>query len=314
MVMFLKINLRICLFKFFYFCVNDMYLMLPNTYLFNFFIYFNMRYLSLIIKGFVIGIAKIIPGVSGAILAISFGIYERLLLILSNLRKITIDDLKFLLFLLIGACLGITFFCKGVKWCLEFYYFPTMLLFIGLIIGGMPEIYEEIKKDKFCVSNFIIFLISFLILVFLANFKIQNGDSSNNYFIYFIMGILEACTTIIPGISGTAIFMAFGWYNNLLSLFEGFSTFNFEFGPGISFLLGVVISAILLAKLLTYLFENFKVKSYFSITGFMIGSLFVMIQGLFEINFSLGELLIGILLFIVGLFLTNRINSFFSKL
>jgi len=273
-----------------------------------------MRYLSLIIKGFVIGIAKIIPGVSGAILAISFGVYERLLLILSNLRKITISDLKFLLFLLIGACLGITFFCKGVKWCLDSYYFPTMLLFIGLIIGGMPEIYEEIKKGKFCVSNFIIFLISFSILVFFANFKIQNGDSGNNYFVYFIMGTLEACTTIIPGISGTAIFMAFGWYNNLLSLFEGFSTLNFEFGIGISFLLGVAICAILLAKLLTYLFENFKVKSYFSIAGFMFGSLFMMIQGLFEVNFSLGELLIGILLFIIGLFFTNKINSFFSKM
>ena len=70
-----------------------------------------MKYLILMCKGFIIGIAKIIPGVSGAIIAISFGVYERLVSIMSKPLQIKLKDLKFLFFLLLGAALGIGFLC-----------------------------------------------------------------------------------------------------------------------------------------------------------------------------------------------------------
>ena len=113
-----------------------------------------MKYLSLILKGFIIGIAKIIPGVSGAVIAISFGIYEKFINIISRPLHIKFNDLKFLSFLFIGAALGIGIFCKIVKFCIDNCYLPTMLLFLGLIIGGTPNILNEIKnKRKFSGFN-----------------------------------------------------------------------------------------------------------------------------------------------------------------
>ena len=68
------------------------------VYYYFFIIYFNMKYIMLLCKGLIIGIAKIIPGVSGAIIAMSFGVYERLVSIMSKPTKIRVNDLKFLFF------------------------------------------------------------------------------------------------------------------------------------------------------------------------------------------------------------------------
>ena len=78
-----------------------------------------MRYLILFLKGILIGVAKIIPGVSGALLSISLGVYEKIMYIISNIRKVRFDDIKFLFFLMSGVCIGIAFLCGSVMWCLD---------------------------------------------------------------------------------------------------------------------------------------------------------------------------------------------------
>jgi len=100
-----------------------------------------------ILKGFIIGIGKIIPGVSGSMLAISMGVYERALKIISDVRKSKLSDFIFLLTLVIGVFIGISLFSKGVKWVLSVCYLPTMLLFVGLILGGTPDVVKEMTCD-----------------------------------------------------------------------------------------------------------------------------------------------------------------------
>lgn len=273
-----------------------------------------MKYLMLMCKGFIIGIAKIIPGVSGAIIAISFGVYERLVSIMARPLKISFNDLKFLFWLLVGAALGIGLLCKGVKWCLDVYYLPTMLLFIGLIIGGIPDITEEIKKSKLNYKIVFTFVICFTILYYLINFQSSSGSNLINDFTYFIIGIIESATTIIPGISGTAIFMALGWYETLLNIFEGMSNFSIDISVLVLFLSGFIISTIMISKMITYLFKHHKTLAYTGVLGFMMASLVIMLKDTFTTNFSLLELLVGIALFSVGIFITKKINDFFSKL
>lgn len=268
-----------------------------------------MKYLLLMIKGFIIGLAKIIPGVSGAVLSISLGVYERLINILGSPLKITFNDLKFLFFLLFGAALGILFLCNGIKFFLNHFYLPTIFLFIGLIIGGMPEIFNEIK-GKYTFSNLIVFFTSFLIVLLITN--LSHGTTySNNHF--FIMGSIESLTTIVPGISGTAIFMALGWYEDLLSLLNNLLTFNVSLSIAFSFILGFIITTILISKFLTFIFKNYKTETYFCILGFLSSSLWSMLDNVFKSNFSCANLFIGILLLCFGYLFTIKINTFFSK-
>lgn len=276
-------------------------------------IYFNMKYLILMCKGFIIGIAKIIPGVSGAIIAISFGVYERLINILSKPLQIKFNDLKFLSFLLIGAALGVGILCKSVKWCLDTYYLPTMLLFAGLIIGGVPEITHEIKKERFNWKIGLVFCLCFTFLYFSINIHGSNSNYSGGI-VYFLIGVIESLTTIIPGISGTAIFMALGWYDTLLTIFEKMANFSINFMTLFLFISGLIISTIIISKVITWLFNNHKTLAYTGVLGFMCSSLVIMFEDAFSYSFSMYELIIGIGLFILGIFITIKINVFFSKL
>ena len=271
-----------------------------------------MKYLMLICKGFIIGIAKIVPGVSGAIIAMSFGVYERLVSIMSRPAKIRLNDVKFLIFLLIGAALGICILSKGVKWCLNEVYFPTILLFSGLIAGGLSDILVEVKKDKFSLSKGLIFVICFSLIYYLINIK-GTAVSLNSNLLYFFIGMIESLTTIIPGISGTAIFMALGWYEKLLDVYEKMTILDFDVTI-ILFLIGFIISTVLVSKMITWLFERKKSLAYTGVLAFMLASLLMMIEEAFSNGFSVLELVVGIILFILGIIMTKKINHLFSKL
>ena len=265
-----------------------------------------MNNFFLILKGFIIGVAKIMPGVSGAILSISFGIYERILYIVSHPFRIKFDDLKFLFFLLIGAVLGIVLLCDTLKWCLNKYYFITMCVFIGLIFGGFSEITNEIKNYK--LSYLFLFIISLCIVLFLTSLGSNSGSSNH----YFIMGSIESATTIIPGISGTAIFMALGWYESLLETIKGVLTFSTPIDISFYFLSGFIVSTILISWVITYAFRVRKNEAYVCVLGFMCASLFGMISSLFD-YFNTFNLLLGIILFSLGYFITYKLNSLFSN-
>ena len=281
------------------------------VYYYFFIIYFSMKYIMLLCKGLIIGIAKIIPGVSGAIIAMSFGVYERLVSIMSKPTKIRLNDLKFLFFLLVGAAIGVGVISKGVKWCLNEVYFPTMLLFSGLIIGGLSDVIDGIKKDGFRVTNILVFIICFSLVYYLVNLN-SLSISLNNNFLFFFIGIIESLTTVIPGISGTAIFMALGWYEQLLDIFDKMTSFNFDITILI-FLLGFIISTVMVSKFITWLFNSFKAIAYTGVLAFMISSLLIMGEKAFSYSFSIFDFILGIFLFIVGIIGTKKINYLFSK-
>lgn len=266
-----------------------------------------MKYLLLLIKGFLIGLAKIIPGVSGAVLSISLGVYERLIEIIGHPFKIKWDDLKFLMFLLFGAAIGILVLCDGIKWGLSNFYASTMMLFIGLIVGGLPEIINDINKDEFKFSNYVMFILSFSFILIITSLNKSPVNSSNHF---FMMGFIESLTTIIPGISGTAIFMALGWYESLLSLLKNILTFNASLSVSFYFILGFAMATILISKIISFVFKKYKSKSYFCVLGFMSGSLWTMFDNIFSHNFNV---FVGIVLFFLGIIITYNINNLFSK-
>ena len=128
--------------------------------------------LILILKGIIIGAGKIIPGVSGGMLAITLNVYDRAIKSISNFFKNVKENFTFLFTLGIGILLSILSVSKLIEYTLDNYYLPTMLLFIGMIIGGIPSIVNEAKQEK-SLKNIIIMLIPFILIFIRSSAKFQ---------------------------------------------------------------------------------------------------------------------------------------------
>ena len=250
----------------------------------------------MILKGFIIGIGKILPGVSGAMIAISLGIYEKCIYILSNIKKELINNIRFIMELTIGFILSILIGSRIIHYFINNYYVYTIYLFIGLIIGTIPSIINEVGYNK---KSIIYILIGFIILV-LINFIPFNININS----YFILGFIEAISMLIPGVSGTALMMLLGNYNMMLDLL--INPFRYQF---IIFILGLLFGIILLAKLLNYLIIEHKTKIYYLIMGFLISSIVSLYSTILYIKISMIGYLICILLFIIGIFISKKLNK-----
>ena len=277
------------------------------------------NYLILILKGMIIGLANVIPGVSGGTLMITLGIYEQVIdtisHIFSNLKK----NLKFIIPLGIGIILALILFSKIIGLSLEKYPFATTLFFLGLILGGIPLIIKNMnkKKDSKKISNYIIAFLSFAFIIFFAMLKSGNDVNLNNLsfgglIILFLVGIIASATMVIPGISGSFVLMLVGYYKPIIDTVRSITNFNL-IGHNIIVLgvfgIGVLIGIILISKLIELLFKKFETKTYYAVFGFVIASLIAIIKPLFSLKLSILEIIIGIFLLIIGFISAYKISD-----
>lgn len=124
-----------------------------------------MDAIKIILKGMVIGVSNVIPGVSGGTMAVVMGIYDQIIESINHFLKQPKKYLQFLIPLGIGAGVGILIFSRVILWLFEFYPMATNFLFIGLILGGCPLLYKEASKTKIKPMNWIYFIITLLILL-----------------------------------------------------------------------------------------------------------------------------------------------------
>lgn len=275
-----------------------------------------MKSIKLIIKGFLIGVAKIIPGVSGAMLAISMGIYEKAMRAISEYRKNPVENFKFLLPLGIGAMLAVILSSKIIVYFLNNYYLSTMLLFIGLIFGGIPSIIKEAKTKKLTIKQVFVFIFSFSFVFLFSSLGEQNLFMKINspiieMLVFIMIGFIDAITMIIPGISGTAIMMILGCYHLLLNLLSSLSDLS-SFWINLKLLLpmgiGLIIGVILTAKLMNYLFKRYKQETYCGILGFALSSIFLLFWQTFQQSYSIVQMTIGMLLLFIGIVIGYKLD------
>lgn len=263
----------------------------------------------LIIKGIIIGIGKIIPGVSGSMLAISMGIYKKLIDSINNFFKNIKDNSIFLSKVIIGILISIICFSNVIVYLLNNHYLITMFFFIGLIIGSL----NDIKKPK---NNYLITILTFIITTILGFISIDNNivikDNILNFIYYLFVGFIDAITMVVPGISGTATLMMIGAYDTLITTYS--SIFNIDLLITnikilIPFLLGIVIGVIITAKIINYLFKYRSDKTYSAILGFSISTIVLMFIRSFNTNLTLLNLFISIIFLILGIVLIKKINQ-----
>lgn len=252
--------------------------------------------LKLIIKGFIVGLGKIIPGVSGSLFAFSLGIYENLIEAITHFFDNPKTHFKLLFNFSLGVFISIIFFSKIILYFLNNYYNATMYLFLGLILGtSIPFI----KKVKFTKKNNIIFLITLSLMLLLPLIHTSNNFIFNGSIIHYIytsfLGLIDAFSSILPGVSGTAIFMLLGSYEYVLTILS--NPFSLVF---IIYVIGLVIGLIIICYIMNYLLKNKKEETYSLILAFMIGSIFLLFL----------KLLTTINIFLILIFLIGLINGY----
>lgn len=273
--------------------------------------------LILIIKGFIMGIANIIPGVSGGTLAIILGIYEKFIGAISHFFKNFKENFKFLILIFIGIGLSLITMSNIIDYSYENFPLPTTLFFVGLVIGGIPLLYNKVrgKAEMKKASSWIIFAITFMIVIFmaLAN-KIFTGigtvDFANidfiGYILLFIVGAIAAATMIIPGVSGSLVLMLLGYYYPIINVLKELTQFNNILNNlviVVIFGLGVLIGIVLISKLIEFLFNKYETKTYFGVLGFIFASIIAIPIATFsevEITFNALHIIIGIIAAMVG--------------
>ena len=260
----------------------------------------------LIIKGFIIGIAKIIPGVSGALLAISLGLYEKAMEALSDFWKRPKLHFPFLMCFGFGVVLAIVLGSHVIRFLLENFYLPTMLLFIGLMMGGIPSFYRQMSNGNRNCRQILSFVIAFLFVLFLS-IQLPEGNvillGEASWPLLFLMGMIEIATTIIPGISGTAIFMLMGSYPLLLELFSMLGSLEQMVQYAdllIPFGAGLAIGIFSIAHLMTFLFRKYNGETNYAILGFSLASMLVLFLQTFQNPYSPMEIIISLILLVVG--------------
>ncbi len=270
----------------------------------------------LCIKGFFMGIANIIPGVSGGTLAITMGIYEELIEAISHFFTRLKSNLNFLMPIIIGALVSIVIGSKIIGYSLDEFPLPTILFFTGLILGGLPMLYKKIK-GSFKISNVVIFISTFAIIIGLMFLKSGSYVSFENmhlldYIMLFIVGVVAAATMIIPGISGSFMLMVMGYYKPILNTINDLTSFN-NIGSNLAILIpfgiGVLVGIVLIAKLIEFLFKKFEVPTYFGIIGFVLASIIGIFVSAENLTFSILPFIIGILLFIIGFIIAIKLGD-----
>jgi len=273
----------------------------------------------LIIKGFIMGIANIIPGVSGGTLALTLGIYEKFIGAISHFFEKLKENLRFLVPIFIGMVLSIVSMSQVISSSFEHYPIPTTLFFMGLVVGGIPMLmgFVKDKKEKKQVSSYIILIITFALVMMLAFSEEIFGSGlgevnlSNvsvlGYFLLFIVGAITAATMIVPGISGSLVLMLLGYYLPVVNTIKDLVKFNNIFSNILIlgfFGLGVLIGIVLISKLIEFLLKRYEAKAYFGVLGFIFASILAIPVSVYHeignITFTVPQALIGLILFVLG--------------
>lgn len=249
-----------------------------------------------ILKGIVIGISTLVPGVSGGTMAIILGVYDEMIHAISSFFNNIKKNFLFLLELSIGGVIGIVAFSRIIEYSITNFKFPTIYLFLGIIFGGIPVLYEKANVRSKSKKDWIYFIIGFFIILIMSIYNgtiVNLADSTGilNFMFLILAGIIIAVALILPGISTSFMLLALGLYDITLRAIN-----NVEISFLVPIILGVGIGVIATTKTLENCLNNKPRQTYMLILGFVIGSILQVFPGV-PTGFNL---FISILTFIIG--------------
>ena len=276
--------------------------------------------LSLILKGIVLGTSFILPGVSGGVLSVVMGIYDKLIEAVSHFYESWTNFKKyfnFLFFLGVGGIISVLILTNVIEFALNKIPVITILLFVGLIVGGVPQLFNKIKNEV-SFGNILLMFIGIGLLVIMS---FTTGGAGNqvidtsliSMIKMFGIGVLSSATIVIPGVSGSFLLMVIGYYEPLLRIVNEITSFTNLYNNIIVMIplgIGLVVGAILIARVIDFCLKKYPVKTYYVIIGFVIASIIEVFLSVFEYSYTIPTIIIGLILMI---FSSLIVYKFFEK-
>lgn len=277
-----------------------------------------------ILQGMVVGIANIIPGVSGGTMMVAMGLYDRLIHAITHLKSEFKDSMKLLIPIFAGAGIAIVALSRLFEFLLATYPIPTNFAFCGLIAGSLPFIFKKVKGHKVTVSKIIPFLIFFGVVILMALLGETGGASADvslgfvNLLKLFGVGIIAAATMVVPGVSGSMMLMLLGYYDTILKVINDFvdALVKFDMGglmTGVGILapfgIGVVIGIFLIAKIIEFIFSKAEIHAYYGIIGLILASPIAILMKTDWSGISVLMVGIGVVTFALGWFTASKLGG-----
>lgn len=257
------------------------------------------------IKGLVIGLATLVPGVSGGTIAMILGIYSDLIHSIGSFFKDIKRNIILLLQVGIGAILGIVLFSKIINLALNRFPYQMSYLFMGVVSGGFPLLYKKSLDSKVKRFDFVFFIVGFIVVYIMtlepnAIVNLAMDTGIKNIIFLIVAGIVIAIALIMPGISTSFMLLTLGLYDFTL---EAINQHNLNYL--IPLCIGVVIGTAITTKTIEKLLNKHTSKTYLLIVGFVVGSLIEIFPGIPEGM----DLIYSIIIFSIGFLLINKISS-----
>ncbi|MEN0642789.1 DUF368 domain-containing protein [Alkalicoccobacillus gibsonii] len=229
-----------------------------------------------IFRGLAMGITDLVPGVSGSTVLMVLGVYERFIASLNGLTtKEWKESLRFLIPLGIGVGSALLIFSRVIDWLLEHYQPVTLFMFLGLVIGIVPILVKEVAiKRTFNPVHYGLLFVSFILIALTSLIPQETGLMTDltfvNYLFLFLSGWLASAALILPGISGSLIFLLLGVYATVINAIS-----TLQLPVIIAVGLGIVVGLLLTSKLVRYLFKEYTSHTYAVMIGLVTGSIVV---------------------------------------
>ena len=273
-----------------------------------------MQLINQILRGIVIGVANIIPGVSGGTMMVSMGIYDTLIHCITHLFSEFKKSIKTLLPYAIGMVVGIVALASLLDYLFAHYALPTSTTFIGLILGGLGILFKKVDRRKInwvCIAVFVVFFAGIVWMSLTG--EVTNPESLTinlgQILILLVMGCVASATMIIPGVSGSMVLMLLGYYTPVLNAVSSLkdAVFALDFASMVNpvltlapFGIGVVLGIFGVAKLIEWLLARFPTPTYCGVLGLVLSSPIAILLRTDMSGVGAGMILISLVTFALG--------------
>lgn len=254
------------------------------------------------------GIVSMLPGASGATVAVIFGIYERLIADLAEVRKRLLKDLKFIIPLGIGIVFGMFACAVGLDWLVTNWEIPMLFFFAALIFIQIPDIVKLGNDGQQPTrNNAVAFVIGFIVMFVFFFIGQMNGsdvsEDNNSAILMFCAGLILAISKLAPGISGSTVLLALGLFNPFMKAIK-----NLDMGYLIPIGLGLIIGIFGFAKIVDRCMRDYRKSTYSAILGLTSGSVVtVCLEGI--LGATSGDIIGIVVAIAAGLFIGYALSK-----
>ena len=233
------------------------------------------------LKGIIVGIGGVAPGLSGSVLLIIFGLYRQTLDALGSLLKDFKKNIRFLLPLVAGMILGVLAFSKAIHFFLNNYEMPTRFCFLGLIVGTLPMVWKEVKKEGFSRKYYLVVLLAMGLGIwfFTVNPNAFPQVTHPNLLQKIVLGAAVALTAIVPGVDPAVFLSTLGLYELYVTALA-----TLDISILLPMLIGVAVGAVVISAAMSALFR----KAYTATFSVIFGIFLSMIPNMLTENCVLG--------------------------